>query len=487
MESSNKRVEAYKGLLTRKPIDVKLEPSFFENNRTRLLNRFKKAHPEKVKGGVILLGSQHSSRLHDTEVKVRTGQSPAFYWTFGTEEEEVYGGINIENGRTVIFYTVAGDGLEEKAKQERLLQIFKPDLLCPVDEFASFLTEEYGAKTVYLYHGVDSDSGNTPELPQLPDLGFFEVDKETLFPILVECRVFKSDEEANVLRTAARISSEAHIAVMQNIKPGLMEYQIEALFKFHCHLLGGKDVAYACICASGRDAATLHYQDNDKVQKDGTLVLADMGCKFQGYCADITCTYPVNGKFTKKQKEIYDAVLDATLTVEKTMKPGIKWEDMHLLAEKIIVEHLIKLGLVKDAPWEELKENRIGAIFFPHGLGHLLGLAVHDCGGYMKGLPERIMQPGLKSLRTRRTLDKGMCITVEPGLYFIETLLEQAYKDETKSKYLVKEKIDEYMEVGGVRIEDDVIVTDDGIENFTVVPRTTEEIEKCMAGLDWRS
>jgi len=488
MESSNKRVEAYKDLISTKPLDCKLEPSFFEANRTRVLNRFKKTYPEKVDGGVIVIASQKESTLHDTEVKVRTGQTPAFYYLFGSEECNVLGTINIKDGRIAMFYTIApGEVQDEKLLHEHYIKTFKPDLMGPIEEFHDLLTTEFKATTLHYYYGMDSDSGNYPELPTIPEGGSYEIDKESLYPVVCECRVIKSEAEIDVMRAAARISSEGHIAAMQNIKPGLMEYQTEAIFKFHCRLLGGRDVAYEGICASGRCASTLHYQDNDKPLVDGKLILADMGCKFRGYCADITTTFPVNGKFTQKQKEIYDAVLDANLSVMKAMKPGVKWDDMHLLAEKIIVQHLIKLGIVKDAPWEELMENRIGAIFFPHGLGHLLGLATHDVGGYMKGYPERIQKPGLKSLRTRRTLEKGMVITVEPGCYFIDVILENAYKDEVKAKYLNKEKIDEYYEVGGVRIEDDVVVTEDGMENFTVVPRTTEEIEKCMAGLDWRA
>lgn len=159
---------------------------------------------------------------------------------------------------------------------------------------------------------------------------------------------------------------------------------------------------------------------------------------------------------------------------------------MHLLAEKTILTHLIKLGIVKDTPLEELVEKRVGAIFFPHGLGHLLGCRVHDVGGYNKGCPERRTEAGFRSLRTRRVLREGNCITNEPGLYFPEHILNAAYENEDLAPYLVKEKIDEYYEVGGVRLEDNIIITKTGMINTTVVPRTIEEIEKCMAGEEWQ-
>jgi Xaa-Pro dipeptidase len=274
---------------------------------------------------------------------------------------------------------------------------------------------------------------------------------------------------------------------MQNIHPGLREFQIEALYKFASQSeLGSRWLAYNAICCSGAGCATLHYNDNDKKFKDGDMTLCDMGLKFYGYCSDITVTYPVNGKFTPKQKEIYEAVLDANVAVKNAVKPGVNWTDMHLLAERTIVQHLIKIGIIKNFPIEELEEKRVGAVFFPHGLGHLLGLRVHDVGGYLPGYPERIPKAGLKSLRTRRDLLAGMFITVEPGLYFVDYILGLAKEDPNLKDYINWEKVEEYKEVGGVRLEDDILITENGHEDFTKVPRTVEEIELCCAGKEWR-
>merc|ERR1740123_2327266 len=162
---------------------------------------------------------------------------------------------------------------------------------------------------------------------------------------------------------------------------------------------------------------------------------------------------------------------------------------MHLLSERITLEGLKKLGLV-NGDVDEMLEKRVGFIFQPHGLGHLLGLEVHDVGGYMKGLPERDMRPGLKNLRTARKMIPGMCITIEPGLYFRDFLLNgELPKDrlDVDLKYLNLDKIREYQkEVGGIRIEDDVLITETGVELLSHnIPRTCEEIEACMAGEDW--
>jgi len=162
----------------------------------------------------------------------------------------------------------------------------------------------------------------------------------------------------------------------------------------------------------------------------------------------------------------------------KAMKPGIDWTDMHRLANRVVCEELKRRGFLQ-GDVDDMLKHHVGALFMPHGLGHFLGLDTHDCGGYPKGL-ERINEPGIRSLRTRRILQPGMVITVEPGVYFIEALLEPAFTNPNQSKFLNIEKIKSFMNFGGVRIEDDVIVTATGIENMTTVPRSVDEIEKLM-------
>lgn len=181
------------------------------------------------------------------------------------------------------------------------------------------------------------------------------------------------------------------------------------------------------------------------------MVLLDMGGRWYGYIADQSMTFPVSGKFDEKQKAIYTAVLEAQKAVKSQIKPGVKWDDMHLLAEKVILEHLIKIGIVNEFPMEELQEKRVGAIFFPHGLGHFFGLKTHDVGGYIQG-PPRSDKEGLSKLRTRRVLEEGVCITVEPGCYFIDFKLEKSLNDPVLSKYLNRAKVEEYRMVGGVRL-----------------------------------
>jgi len=208
------------------------------------------------------------------------------------------------------------------------------------------------------------------------------------------------------------------------------------------------------------------------------MLLLDMGAEYHCYCSDITCSFPADGKFTHDQKEVYQIVLDAQLAVIAAMKPGVAWEEMHRLAEKTILEGLLKYNFIQ-GPMEELRKNHISALFFPHGLGHMLGLDTHDVGGYPNGV-QRIQEPGIKYLRARRDLQKGMIITVEPGLYFIDALLLPAFENPNLNKYLNVEKIKRFMDFGGIRLEDDVVVTDTGIENLTICPREIIDVEALM-------
>lgn len=278
-----------------------------------------------------------------------------------------------------------------------------------------------------------------------------------------------------------KLATDAHIKVMKSAKAGLLQLQMHAVFQFeHTIRCGCNHMGFDSICSSGRDCATLHYIENDKIIEAGQMLLHDMGGKWYGYCADQAITFPVDGKFTPKQKDIYNAVYEAQRAVLDVLKAGVKWDEMHLLAERVILEHLIELGLVNKFPMEELQEKRVGAVFFPHGLGHLLGLRVHDVGGYTEG-PARSDKAGLRSLRTRREMKEGMVMTVEPGCYFIDFIIKNSLADPELSKYLNGEKIAEYMEVGGVRLEDDVVIRKDGVEMLSFLPRKWEEVEKVLA------
>jgi len=292
-------------------------------------------------------------------------------------------------------------------------------------------------------------------------------------------------KEIEVLRYVNEVSCNAHIEVMQTVKPGMMEYQLEALFQYHVYNHGGcRNCSYTCICASGSNSSILHYghsgAPNDRKIEDGEMLMFDMGSEYHCYGADISRSYPSNGRFTEDQKMLYEIVLAAQENALSLIKPGVNYLDIHLESHRIICDRLKENGFLK-GHLDDMMKHHIGYLFMPHGLGHFLGLDTHDVGGFPRGL-ERYKEKSHKSVRIGRILEEGMCLTVEPGLYFNQELLESAFKDPELSKFLVTERISQFFGFGGIRIEDDIIVTKDGIENLTGhLPKTVEEIERIMS------
>ncbi|KAL3829966.1 hypothetical protein ACJIZ3_018768 [Penstemon smallii] len=359
------------------------------------------------------------------------------------------------------------------------------------DEISKVLHHQYkgpGKPLLYLLHGLNTDSDKYSRPADFEGIDIFKTDLNTLHPILTECRVLKSKLELSLIQFANDISSEAHVEVMRKTKVGMKEYQLESLFLHHTYMYGGcRHCSYTCICATGDNSAVLHYghaaAPNDRTFEDGDMALLDMGAEYHFYGSDITCSFPVNGKFTHDQSLVYNAVLRAHNAVISSMRPGVCWIDMHKLAEKIIMESMKEGGLLC-GDIDTMIHERLGAVFMPHGLGHLLGVDTHDPGGYLKGA-ERPKEPGLRSLRTSRELLEGMVITVEPGCYFIDALLLPAMENTKTSKYFNADQISRFRGFGGVRIESDVYVTSDGCVNMTKCPREIQEIEAIMAGGPW--
>lgn len=454
-------------------------------NRQRLFNSLQQAG--KKKGFVVLQGAPSTYRF-DTDHEPFVRQESFFQWCFGAKEPDLYGALDVSNGKSILFVPRLPQEYAVWMGPIRTCEDFRSsyavDACHYVDEMQNFFPSN---ETLFLLDGLNTDShlrSVATVFPGLEKHASDHVDKTTLHPIMVSLRTIKTSAEIEVMRYACRVSVEGHKAVMRSIRPLCREYQMESLFRHHCHHDGGcRHQAYGCICAAGANGAVLHYghaaQPNEKEIQDGQMVLFDMGAEYHCYCSDITCSYPVNGRFTDDQRLIYEAVLDASRTVMKTMRPGVEWTDMHRLAERVLLRHLRDGGLIRGSD-EELAQHYIGALFMPHGLGHLLGLDTHDVGGYT-GDMQRPTEPGIRKLRCGHRLQQGMVITVEPGCYFISALLEPAFQDDRLKPYLNESRIRQFLGFGGVRIEDDVLVTNDGSENLSDgLPRTVAEIEDYM-------
>jgi Xaa-Pro dipeptidase len=314
----------------------------------------------------------------------------------------------------------------------------------------------------------------------------------------------KSPAEIDLMRYTNWMSSMAHVEVMKACRPGMMEYQLESLFQHHTYTHGGcRHMSYTCICACGPNANILHYghagrPNSGRALASGDMALLDMGAEYHCYASDITCSYPVCGTFTDDQRAIYECVLAAQACVIGRLRPGISWVDMHRAAEGEILRGLIRCGVLHvpdgishdddgddDAIIGEMIEADLGAVFMPHGLGHLIGIDTHDVGGYASGAPPRSDRPGLRKLRTARVLETGVVITVEPGCYFIDPLLDAALSDERQRRFIDVDRLNDFRGFGGVRLEDNVWITADGCENLTQCPRTVEEVLDVMKGGVW--
>ncbi|MDD4843979.1 MAG: aminopeptidase P family protein [Anaerotignum sp.] len=301
-------------------------------------------------------------------------------------------------------------------------------------DFAEFIFK-HNIKTIFL----DLENRDWNALPSAP-LSFAKelreqypaVGLQDLYPIFSDLRLIKEDWELERMRKAMQITEEGFLAMMENADSGMMEYEIEAYFDFVLTQRGVRQKAFQTIAAAGKRGTILHYVENNQQTKDGDLILVDAGAQVDWYNGDITRTFPVNGKFTERQKTVYNIVLSGHQKVAEAIRPDVPFSRLNEILKEHYFEELKKIGLV-----ETLEEV---AKYYYHGVSHYLGAETHDIGRYMD-----------------RKLQAGMVLTVEPGLYIEEWEI-------------------------GIRIEDDVLVTEDGCEVMTKdLIRTVDEIQAFMA------
>ena len=264
-------------------------------------------------------------------------------------------------------------------------------------------------------------------------------------------RLIKDEDEIKIMKKACQISAEAHVEAMKFVKPGMTEQEMEAFYQYEFSKRGGRFSAYTPIVAGGENACVLHYVENSKPLIDGELLLVDAGCEFELYASDITRTFPINGKFTAPQLAIYEVVLEAQVKSIEAISTNNNVMDAQTISEKVITQGLIDLGILQGS-MEELHAAGAFKDFYMHKIGHWLGIDVHDAGDYMEDGDFMKFKP-------------GMVTTVEPGIYISSS-----------------SNVDDKWKGIGIRIEDDILVTDDGNENLTAfVPSNPQEIEALMA------
>ena len=413
-----------------------MNQNFFRENRHRLI--------DKVEDNSIIILIAGRAPLKSADENYQFTPNRNFYYFTGIAEEEhllVISKIN-NNVQEKLFIkeideererwvgkSIRPDEAREVSGIEEIS--FKNEL----DSYLHRIIKKVPSINIYLDLNKEDLEGSDTAAEKFAEeisCKYKTVIIKNIFPKIIPLRLVKTSEEVTEIRKAIDITIKGVENIMKNAKPKMKEYQLEAYFEFACRNEGIKDYAFKTIAAAGKNATVLHYVDNNSEVKDNELVLFDLGAQWNYYNADITRTIPINGTFTARQKEVYNAVLRVNQKVIDTIKPGVVYKELNKQARKWIAEECIKLGLIKDE--EEVSK------YYWHSIGHSLGLDTHD----------------VDTVDRETVFEKGMVWTVEPGIYIEEEGI-------------------------GVRIEDDILVVDGGVEVLTKnMIKTVDEIEEFM-------
>ena len=293
---------------------------------------------------------------------------------------------------------------------------------------------------------------------------------------LADRRRAKDENELERMRRAAAAAVAGHLAAWRTARHGLSERALQIEMEAEFFRNGGARTAYGSIVGSGPNSAILHGTPGERVMSGGELVLIDAGAEIDGYASDITRTFPVSAEFSGIQRELYDVVLTSQLEAIASAGPDVEYKQLHLAASATIAQGLVDADILRGSP-QDLVDSDAHALFFPHGLGHMLGLSTHDIGGYLEGrAPEDRF--GLAYLRTDLPLAPGYVVTIEPGIYFVPALLTDAERRERYRDMVNWNRVDQLLDFGGIRIEDNVLITSNGCEVLTRdLPKAADEIE----------
>ncbi|KAI9843680.1 MAG: hypothetical protein M1837_006147 [Sclerophora amabilis] len=441
-----------------------------------------KAHAKKVVesmrsqqpdlGGVIYIEGQKTRMIEDNDEPQPFRQRRYFYYLTGCDVPDCYLIYNISTTTSTLFIPpidpeeVIWSGLP-LAPSEALSR-YDVDEVRPSTDVNAFLISLPTSSKLSVWAIQDQVSEHI-KFPEF-DRRDFSLVKEAI----EECRVIKDEYEIAFTVHANDVSAQAHAAVVKAARHATNERELEALFLQRCIAAGCREQAYHAIVASGANAATLHYQKNTDPLEGRWNLLLDAGAEHNCYASDITRTFPISGRFNKESRQIYDVVLRMQKECIGMLREGVFWDDVHAHAHRLAIEGLLEIGILRDGDREEIFKARTSVAFFPHGLGHYLGMDTHDSGGHPNYADEDSM---FKYLRVRGKLPAGSIITVEPGIYFCRFIIEPYLENPVHSKFIDQAVLDKYWNVGGVRIEDNVLVTKDGHQNLTSAVKEVEELE----------
>jgi Xaa-Pro aminopeptidase len=437
----------------------------------REFKRRRKALMAKMRPNSIALIASAAPKIRNANSEYPYRQNSDFYYLTGFTESQALLALipGRKKGEAILF--CQGKNREKEIWSGNLTGPKKAKQLLLLDEAFAFSMADSTVPGLLdgcerIYYGVGKDPHFEQQVMEWlnnirgrvrqgarPPGEFLMLD-----PLLHELRVIKSGAEIKLMEKAANISASAHNRAMKFCKPGFYEYQLEAEMLHEFVRQGSRSPAYNFIIASGANACILHYNCNKSEIKDGDLVLIDAGCEYGNYASDITRTFPANGKFTLQQKAVYQIVLNAQTAAIESLKPGAYWDAPINIAIRVITAGLVKLGLLK-GKLDQLIKSQAYREFYMHGVGHFLGLDVHDVGDQKINGKWRQYAP-------------GMVTTIEPGIYISPD----------------NKKVGKAWRGIGVRIEDDVLITKKGHKVLSkAAPKTIKEIESIMSAARKRS
>lgn len=443
---------------------------------------------DKFDSGILLLLGNEDTPINYQSNTYQFRQDSTFLYYFGIDRQGFAAVIDIDNNLETIFGNdFSIDDIVWMGPQPTVNDLAEK---CGVKLTAGSnkLSEQIqtaikkGRKIHFLPQYRYDNIRKLSELTGLKNSNVNDYASEKFIKSVISQRSIKSEEEIKEMEEAVDIAGKMHLAAMKMIKPGIEERKIAGMIEGIALSLGYGLSFRPIVSVHGE---TLHNPYYNNIIKDGDLLVNDSGAESKlHYASDITRTLPVSGKFTQKQKEIYEIVLRAEMNTISSVAPGITNKELHQQAAKEIATGLNELGLMFGNP-EDAVNAGAHALFFPHGLGHMLGLDVHDMEGLgedLVGYDESIHRSeefGLKYLRLAKTLQPGYVFTIEPGIYFIPELIDMWKSQNRFSEFINYDMLDSYKDFGGIRIEDDVLVTESGYKVLGTkpIPKTVEEIE----------
>lgn len=443
---------------------------------------------KQIKSGVILFLGNSGSPMNYADNQYPFRQDSSFLYFFGLDFADLAAVIDIDEASATIF----GDDLTVDqivwtgkqptvAEKAGLVGVKKTGSLSELEMFTKKAVEQ--KRTIHYLPAYRGE--HLLKLESLLGIGHAKIQQNTsadLIKAFVAQREIKTNDEIEQIQIAVDIAQEMQVAAMKASRPGVVEQEIAGLIDGIAATKGGGIPFSTIFSINGQ---ILHNPYHKNIMRKGDMAVNDSGAESElHYVSDITRTIPIGGKFTKRQADIYEIVYKALQEAISAIRPGVRFKEIHILACKVLAGGLKDLGLMK-GDIEEAVEAGAHALFFQCGLGHMIGLDVHDMEGlgenyigYTEAI-QRSSQFGLKSLRLAKELREGFVLTVEPGIYLIPELIDQWKEQKKFAQYINYEVVGKYRDFGGIRIEDDVVVTKTGFRNLSEnIPKKIDEVER---------